>query len=49
MNYYERIQKSVDYIESNLKNNIEIESSTGSIYVLFKLLSYVLCFNRLYS
>ncbi|HEY8350884.1 MAG TPA: hypothetical protein PK767_07230 [Clostridiales bacterium] len=33
MNYYERIQKSIDYIESRLKDNIEIEKAAAESYM----------------
>ncbi|MHB8064531.1 MAG: helix-turn-helix transcriptional regulator, partial [Ruminiclostridium sp.] len=42
MNYYERIQKSIDYIESNFENNIDLNvaaqksfMSLSSFYRLF--------------
>lgn len=33
MNYYERIQKSIDYIESELKNKIEIEKAAQEAFM----------------
>lgn len=33
MNYYERIQKSIDYIESNLENKIEINLAAHAAYM----------------
>lgn len=33
MNYYERIQKSIDYIESNLENAIDIEKAASEAYM----------------
>lgn len=33
MNYYERIQKSIDYIESNLENKIDISFSAQTAYM----------------
>lgn len=33
MNYYERIQKSIDYIETNLKEDIEIEKAAQEAFM----------------
>ena len=33
MNYYERIQKSIDYIESKLEENIEIEKAAQEAFM----------------
>jgi len=33
MNYYERIQKSIDYIESNLENLIDINAAAQEAYM----------------
>ena len=33
MNYYERIQKSIDYIESNLENKIDINYAAQTAYM----------------
>ena len=33
MNYYERIQKSIDYIESRLKSDIEIEKAAREAFM----------------
>ncbi len=33
MNYYQRIQKSIDYIETNLEQEITIESCALSAYM----------------
>jgi len=50
MNYYERIQKSIDYIESNLENQIDLEAaaqkafmSLSSFYrMFFALMGYTI-------
>ena len=33
MNYYERIQKSIDYIESNLENHIDLEAAAQKAFM----------------
>lgn len=33
MNYYERIQKSIDYIEANLENEIDLNKACGEAYM----------------
>lgn len=35
MNYYERIQKSIDYIENNIENNISIEDAAKQAFMSF--------------
>ncbi len=36
MNYYERIQKSLDYIEDNMEGSIELEIVTQKVYMSMK-------------
>lgn len=33
MNYYERIQKSIDYIESNLEGEIDLQRAAQEAYI----------------
>ena len=36
MNYYERIQKSLDYIEDNMEGSIELEIVAQKVYMSMK-------------
>ena len=33
MNYYERIQKSIDYIESNIENKIDLNQAAREAFM----------------